>query len=111
MVSDQNGVLGVSVPIWSEKNGQDDIIWYNATRLNNGNYKVNVSLSDHKNERGLYNVHLYYVETNGKLVGVGGTTYTVPTKVEELIQQLAIAFLTQELILSKNALALRQNLV
>ena len=82
-VSDQNGVLGVSVPIWSEKNGQDDIIWYNATRLNNGNYKVNVSLSDHKNERGLYNVHLYYVETNGKLVGVGGTTYTVPTKVEE----------------------------
>ena len=82
-VLDQNGVLGVSVPIWSEKNGQDDIIWYNATRLNNGNYKVNVSLTDHKNERGLYNVHLYYVETNGKLVGVGGTTYTVPAKVEE----------------------------
>ena len=82
-VSDQNGVLGVSVPIWSEKNGQDDIIWYNATRLNNGNYKVNVSLTDHKNERGLYNVHLYYVETNGKLVGVGSTTYTVPAKVEE----------------------------
>ncbi len=82
-VSDQNGILGVSVPIWSEKNGQDDIIWYNATRLNNGNYKVNVSLTDHKNERGLYNVHLYYVETNGKLVGVGGTTYTVPAKVEE----------------------------
>ena len=82
-VSDQNGILGVSVPIWSEKNGQDDIIWYNATRLNNGNYKVNVSLTDHKNERGLYNVHLYYVETNGKLVGVGGTTHTVPAKVEE----------------------------
>ena len=82
-VSDQNGILGVSVPIWSEKNGQDDIIWYNATRLSNGNYKVNVSLSDHKNERGLYNVHLYYVETYGKLVGVGGTTYTVPSKVEE----------------------------
>ena len=81
-VADQNGVLGVSVPIWSEKTGQDDIIWYNATRLNNGNYKVNVSLSDHKNERGLYNVHLYYVETNGKLVGVSGTTYTVPAKVE-----------------------------
>ena len=45
--------------------------------------RVNVSLTDHKNERGLYNVHLYYVETNGKLVGVGGTTYTVPAKVEE----------------------------
>ena len=77
------GFKEVLVPTWSEKNGQDDIIWYNATRLNNGNYKVNVSLTDHKNERGLYNVHLYYVETNGKLVGVGGTTYTVPAKVEE----------------------------
>lgn len=82
-VSDQNGVVGVSVPIWSERNGQDDIIQYNATRLNNRNYKVNVGLSDYKNERGLYNVHLYFVETNGKLVGVGGTTYTVPVKVEE----------------------------
>ena len=82
-VSDQNGVVGVSVPIWSERNGQDDIIQYNATRLNNRNYKVNVGLSDYKNERGLYNVHLYFVETNGKLVGVGGTTYTVPAKVEE----------------------------
>lgn len=82
-VSDQNGVVGVSVPIWSERNGQDDIIQYNATRLNNRNYKVNVGLSDYKNERGLYNVHLYFVETNGKLVGVGGTTHTVPAKVEE----------------------------
>lgn len=82
-VSDQNGVVGVSVPIQSERNGQDDIIQYNATRLNNRNYKVNVGLSDHKNERGLYNVHLYFVETNGKLVGVSGTTYTVPAKVEE----------------------------
>ena len=57
-VSDQNGVVGVSVPIWSERNGQDDIIWYNATRLNNRNYKFNFGLSDHKNERGFYNVHL-----------------------------------------------------
>ena len=36
------GFKEVLVPTWSEKNGQDDIIWYNATRLNNGNYKVNV---------------------------------------------------------------------
>ena len=110
-VSDQNGVLGVSVPIWSEKNGQDDIIWYNATRLNNGNYKVNVSLTDHKNERGLYNVHLYYVETNGKLVvWVAPLTQFLP-RLKKRIQQLVIAFLTQELILLKNALASRQNLV
>ena len=33
-----NGVETVSVPIWSEINGQDDIIWYTANRQNNGTY-------------------------------------------------------------------------
>ena len=77
-VSDPNGILGVSVPIWSEQNGQDDIIWYSASKMSNGSYKVNVKISDHHNNSGLYHVHLYYVESNGKLVGVGGTTHTVP---------------------------------
>ena len=57
-----NGVQTVSVPIWSEINGQDDIIWYTANRQNNGTYTVNVKASAHKNSTGLYNVHLYYVQ-------------------------------------------------
>ena len=57
-----NGVETVSVPIWSEINGQDDIIWYTANRQNNGTYTVNVKASAHKNSTGLYNVHLYYVQ-------------------------------------------------
>ncbi len=31
-----------------EANGQDDIIWYTATQLNNGTYKVSVDSSRHK---------------------------------------------------------------
>ncbi|RHN27002.1 GBS Bsp-like repeat-containing protein [Streptococcus parasanguinis] len=72
-----NGVRTVSVPIWSETGGQDDLVWYTANRQANGTYTVNVKASDHKNSTGLYNVHLYYVQNNGQMTGVGGTTTTV----------------------------------
>ena len=72
-----NGVRTVSVPIWSETGGQDDLVWYTANRQVNGTYTVNVKAADHKNSTGLYNVHLYYVQNNGQMTGVGGTTTTV----------------------------------
>ena len=72
-----NGVRTVSVPIWSETGGQDDLVWYTANRQANGTYTVNVKAADHKNSTGLYNVHLYYVQNNGQMTGVGGTTTTV----------------------------------
>ena len=72
-----NGVRSVSVPIWSETGGQDDLVWYTANRQANGTYTVNVKAADHKNSTGLYNVHLYYVQNNGQMTGVGGTTTNV----------------------------------
>ena len=72
-----NGVRTVSVPIWSETGGQDDLVWYTANRQANGTYTVNVKAENHKNSTGLYNVHLYYVQNNGQTTGVGGTTTTV----------------------------------
>ena len=72
-----NGVRSVSVPIWSETGGQDDLVWYTANRQANGTYTVNVKAADHKNSTGLYNVHLYYVQNNGQLTGVGGTSTQV----------------------------------
>ena len=72
-----NGVETVSVPIWSEINGQDDIIWYTDNRQNNGTYTVNVKASAHKNSTGLYNIHLYYIQKDGQMTGVGGTTTQV----------------------------------
>lgn len=71
------GVRTVQVPIWSEKDGQDDIRWYEATRQANGTYTVNVQATNHKNSTGLYNIHLYYILNDGEQVGVGGTTTTV----------------------------------
>ena len=70
-------VSAVSVPVWSEANGQDDIIWYTATQQANGTYKVTVESSKHKDSVGKYHIHLYYVRNDGQLVGVGGTTTNV----------------------------------
>lgn len=71
------GVRTVKVPTWSDKDGQDDIRWYEATRQANGDYKVSVKVSDHKNSTGKYFVHLYYIQNDGSLIGVGGTSTEV----------------------------------
>ena len=71
------GVRTVQVPTWSDKDGQDDIRWYEATRQANGDYKVSVKASDHKNSTGKYHVHLYYIQNDGSRVGAGTTTTEV----------------------------------
>ncbi|SUN80522.1 N-acetylmuramidase [Streptococcus milleri] len=83
-VSSPYGVREVKLPTWSSVNGQDDIIWYTATKQANGTYKVTVKASDHKNSTGLYYVHLYYVQNNGTLIGVGGTSTNVTISPEKL---------------------------
>ncbi|MCY7217447.1 GBS Bsp-like repeat-containing protein [Streptococcus cristatus] len=76
-VSNPYGVKKVLVPVWSSDKGQDDLVWYEAQRQTNGNYSVTVKASHHKNSVGDYHIHLYYVQDNGQLVGVGGTTTKV----------------------------------
>ena len=76
-VSAPYGVQEVKLPTWSSERGQDDIVWYTATKQANGTYKLTVNAANHKGSTGEYNVHLYYVQGDGKLVGVGGTTTKV----------------------------------
>ena len=83
-VSNPDGVREVKLPTWSNVNGQDDIIWYTATRQINGTYKAFIKASDHKNSTGLYYIHLYYVQNNGTLIGVGGTSTNVTISAENL---------------------------
>ena len=71
------GFKEVLVPTWSEKNGQDDIIWYKATKQVNGDYKVTVRSSNHKGDSGLYNSHVYLVDNDGKFIGLGGKQVTL----------------------------------
>ena len=76
-VSSTQGIKEVLVPVWSEQNGQDDIVWYQATKQGEGVYKVTVKVSDHKNDSGNYDIHLYYRLSTGELKVVGGKTTTV----------------------------------
>ena len=71
------GFKEVLVPTWSEKNGQDDIIWYKAAKQANGDYKVTVRSSNHKGDSGLYNSHVYLVDNDGKIIGLGGKQVTL----------------------------------
>lgn len=73
-VASPKDIKTVQVPIWSDNNGQDDIIWYAAQRQSDGSYKVNLQASKHKNDRGLYHIHVYYTDSSDKLDFVTGTT-------------------------------------
>ena len=70
-------VQEVRVPIWSDKNGQDDLTWYHADKQSDGSYKVHVDIASHKGDAGIYSVHLYYM-LNGKRTYITETKATVP---------------------------------
>ena len=70
-------VQEVRVPIWSDKNGQDDLTWYHADKQSDGSYKVHVDTASHKGDAGTYSVHLYYM-LDGKRTYITETTATVP---------------------------------
>ena len=81
VVTDVSGggktVQEVRVPIWSDKNGQDDLTWYHADKQSDGSYKVHVDKASHKGDAGTYAVHLYYM-LDGKRTYITETTATVP---------------------------------
>lgn len=66
----------VKVPIWSTRDGQDDIIWYTANKQVNGSYVTTFTLSNHKSNIGDYAIHVYG-QTNGLTLGLLATTYKV----------------------------------
>ena len=70
-------VQEVRVPIWSNKDGQDDLTWYHADKQSDGSYKVHVDKASHKGDAGTYSVHLYYM-LDGKRTYITETTATVP---------------------------------
>ena len=53
------------MPTWTEKNGQDDIIWHKAIK-NGDEYTFDVKIKNHNNESGKYNTHIYAYDNEGK---------------------------------------------
>ena len=89
VVTDVSGggktVQEVRVPIWSDKNGQDDLTWYHADKQSDGSYKVHVDTASHKGDAGTYAVHLYYM-LDGKRTYITETTATVPQATESHVR-------------------------
>ena len=77
-------VKEVRVPVWSDKNGQDDLTWYHADKQSDGSYKVHVDTASHKGDAGTYSVHLYYM-LDGKRTYITETKATVPQSVESQV--------------------------
>lgn len=45
-------ITSVSIPVWTDQNGQDDLKWYKASKVATGNYQVLVNIANHNNEKG-----------------------------------------------------------
>ncbi len=66
----------VSIPVWSLNGGQDDIVWYPATKNSlTGEWSVKVSVPRH-GDTGKYAAHCYMM-LGGSQVFVGETSFTV----------------------------------
>lgn len=67
----------IQIPTWTEKGGQDDIQWYQATKASDGSYYVIFSEATHNLEAGTYNVHVYGTShVTNSLTGLLGTKFT-----------------------------------
>lgn len=71
------GTASVLFPVWSETNGQDDLVWHEAKQSANGDWTASIPLSEHTGY-GTYNIHCYQVSTAGECVFYGGITVNVP---------------------------------
>ncbi|HFI0786282.1 TPA: GBS Bsp-like repeat-containing protein [Streptococcus suis] len=77
-VGSPKGLNQVLVPIWTESGGQDDIKWYEGRRQTDGSYLVRVNKTQHKNQTGKYNIHVYYRGSDGNLIYVDETVLNLP---------------------------------
>lgn len=76
-VSSSKEIKTVFVPTWTEVNGQDDIVWYEAKRQLDNSYRLTVNKAQHNNITGTYHSHVYYLAKDGSLTGVGTTSATL----------------------------------
>jgi len=75
LVSDDlSGIGSVYFPVWTENNGQDDLIWHEGT-VDGDVASCFIPYSDHNTELGDYNVHIYAYDNAGHYT-MTGTTIT-----------------------------------
>ena len=89
-VTDETGVARVKMPTWSDRNGQDDLVWHEAT-LNGNTATFYVRTADHKSETGSYTTHIYADDTRGNNSSTAAPAIHVPFGVPDGYYRLASA--------------------
>lgn len=69
-----NGLRTLYVPVWTEKDGQDDLKWYQAKKKNDDLYELTIETKDHDGDEGLYHLHYYGEDKAGVLTFLGAKT-------------------------------------
>ena len=69
-----SGIKEVKFPSWSEENGQDDLVWYTGDKASDTIYVKDIKMSDHKNNKGKFNIHGYITLPSGAQYAIGGTS-------------------------------------
>lgn len=72
-----NGVSKILVASWSDSGGQDDLVWYTASKQSDGSYQAIVDAKNHKGTSGTYHFHIYCYESDGTAVCLGGTSASI----------------------------------
>ena len=63
-------------PTWSEQDGQDDLVWYEAKRSDEAMWHVRVELSHHPST-GIFNVHFYQGTCTEDLAHIRSETFEI----------------------------------
>ena len=63
-VSSPSGIQSVKAAVWTQDN-QKDLMWYEATREDDGTYSYWVDISNHSYNYGTYIMHVYVTDGNG----------------------------------------------
>ena len=71
-------VQNILFATWSEKGGQDDLVWYGGTRNTLGEWTTIADITKHRTA-GKYDVDVYAIMSDGSMRGLGNTSFDVKT--------------------------------
>lgn len=63
----------VYFPTWSAHNGQDDIVWHEGVKLENGVWRVTIPFSTHHFETGVYTTHIYSQQAGNQMTMISNS--------------------------------------
>lgn len=66
----------VKVAVWSQKGGQDDLVWYTASNISQGTWKTEMDVTRHKTA-GLYYFDAYVTDAAGNKLCIGSARINI----------------------------------